>query len=157
MIKEISYLSACYNPGADLWVVPSSPNSSWYKKLNWYCSSQLSVWTYKKKPSFSNKLNEIISDETLPFTDKINDSGQDILVDTINIFPNRAVLAIDVSNGLYTWLDDLTKKSEQLNTNKIRIFWGQNQIQDLQRGLNEYRAKLSDLSLEIVTCEPDKL
>lgn len=157
MIKEISYLSACYSPGSDLWVVPASTNSSWFKKLNWYCSSQLTLWTYKKKPSFSPQLKDIIMQETLPFHENLELRSNDILVDTINIFPNRAVLAIDVSRGLNLWLKDLKRKSVQLSTNKIRIFWGQNQIQDFIRGLENAKSDLDGLNLEVITCEPDRL
>lgn len=157
MIKEISYLSACYSPGADLWIVPASPNNNWYKKLNWYCSSQLSVWSYKPQPKFSSKLKEIIKSETLPFIDEIHLTSNDILVETNNIFPNSAVLAMDASKGLNSLLEELIRKALQLNTNKIRIFWGQNQIQELIHGIQAHREYLNDLSLEIVTCEPDKL
>ena len=157
MIKEISYLSACYTPGADLWVVPLSQNSSWFRKLNWYCSSQLTLWFFKKHPSFSPQMKDIIQKEALPFNDSQKMSATDILVDTTNIFPNRAVLAIDVSKGLNFWLKDLRSKSDQLNTSKIRIFWGQSQIQELIKGLKEIQNDLEDLSLEIITCEPDRL
>ncbi len=157
MIKEISNLNACYNPGADLWVVPLSPNSTWFRKLNWYCSSQLTLWSYKKAPSFNTKLKSIIENEALPFSDTPLTQANDILVDTTNIFPNRAVLAIDVSKGLSTWLQNLRKKSDQLNAHQIRIFWGQSQIHDLLQGLKELKHELDDVSLEIVTCEPDKL
>ncbi len=157
MIKEISYLSACYSPGSDLWVVPSSPNCSWFKKLNWYCSSQLTVWSYKKKPCFSATLKDIVKKETLPFKESLDLISNDILVDTKNVFPNRAVLAIDVSKGLSFWLKDLKRKSEQLDTDKIRIFWGQNQIQEFIKGLEKAQGDLEGLNLEIITCEPDKL
>ena len=157
MIKEISYLSACYTPGADLWVVPLSQNSSWFRKLNWYCSSQLSLWSFKKAPVFTPQLKNIIQKEALPFSDAPIAASKDILVDTTNIFPNRAVLAIDVSRGLSVWLKDLRKKSDQLNTGKIRIFWGQSQINELIKGLKELQHDLEDLNLEIITCEPDKL
>lgn len=157
MIKEISYLSACYNPGADLWVVPATSNSSWYKKLNWYCSSQLTIWTYKKQPSFSPQLKKIIQEEALPFEENPIVGSNNILVDTTHIFPNRAVLALDVSPGLKIWLQEIKRKSQQLNTSKIRIFWGQSQIQDLIQGLRDSQNLLEDLNLEIITCEPDKL
>ncbi len=157
MIKEINYLSACYAPGADLWIVPASPNSNWFKKLNWYCSSQLSIWNFKEKPVYSEKLKEIIKQESFPFSESQVDMTKDILVDTKNIFPNRAVLAIDVSRGLQSWLRELNNKSNQLNAAKVRIFWGQSQLSDFLKGLNSFSDHLIDLNLEIVTCEPDKL
>lgn len=157
MIKEISYPSACYAPGADLWVVPATANSAWYKKLNWYCSSQLTIWAYKKKPAFSDKLKQIIESESLPFSDDHSSTSKNILVDTANVFPNRAVLALDVSTGLTTWLSEIKAKSNQLNTNKIRIFWGQSQLQELLQGLKSIQKDLEDLSVEVITCEPDKL
>ena len=158
MIKEISYPSACYTPGADLWVVPATANSAWYKKLNWYCSSQLTIWSYKKKPVFSNKLKQIIESETLPFKEDTSlISSNNILVDTANVFPNRAVLALDVSTGLTSWLGEIKAKSHQLKTNKIRIFWGQSQLTELLQGLRSIQNDLEDLSVEVITCEPDKL
>jgi hypothetical protein len=156
VIKEINYLSACYSPGSDLWIVPSTPNSNWYKKLNWYCSSQLSIWTFKTKPDFADPLKEIIKNESLPFLPEYQ-SNQDILIDTSNIFQNRALLAIDISKGLENWLSELSKKSNQLNIDSVRIFWGQSQIQDFLKSLVTYKHLLSDIHLEIVTCEPDRL
>ncbi len=157
MIKEINYLSASYAPGADLWVVPASPNSNWFKKLNWYCSSQLSIWNYKEKPTYSEPLKSIILREALPFKEIDNDLSKDILVDTKNIFPNKAVLAIDVSHGLKSWLSQLSQKSKQLDTHQVRIFWGQSQINEFLSGMNEFKDHLIDMNIEIVTCEPDKL
>lgn len=157
MIKEINYLSASYAPGADLWVVPASQNSQWFKKLNWYCSSQLSIWFYKEHPKYSETLKNIIATEALPFSENQINIQNDILVDTQKIFPNKAVLAIDVSHGLDSWLGELNLKAKQLKSSQVRIFWGQNQIADFLNGLNKFKAPLSDLNLEIVTCEPDKL
>lgn len=157
MIKEINYLSASYAPGADLWVVPASANSNWFKKLNWYCSSQLSIWNYKEKPIYAEALKSIIAKESLPFKELDQDPSKDILVDTKNIFPNKAVLSIDVSKGLKSWLIQLNQKSKQLGTDQIRIFWGQSQIDEFLNGMNDFKDHLSDLNIEIVTCEPDKL
>lgn len=157
MIREIQHLAACYKPGAELWVVPTSPNSSWFKKLNWYCASQLTLWKYKQKPSYSEKLSKIVKTEALPFTDKLEAHLNNILVDTTTVFPNRAVLALDVSLGLEDWLEQLNQKATKLNSSSLRIFWGQSQLKEMITGLKKSEPLLNNFTIEIVTCEPDKL
>lgn len=156
-LNEISQLASTFVPGADLWAVPFSPYSEWFKKLNWYTSSQLTLWVYKKPPVFSDSLRKIIQDEQLPFTDQKAADQNHILVYTQNIFPNKGVLALNVEIGLHKWLVELHKKALELNLNSIRIFWGSNQIEDLLKGLMAEQERFSDFELEVVTCEPDPL
>ena len=52
MINQIHQIPQCYSSGCDLWVLPLNPDSSWFKRINWYSSSQLSFWMYKKILNF---------------------------------------------------------------------------------------------------------
>lgn len=160
-LNEISELSLTLLPGAELWAVPFSPSSQWFKKLNWYCASQLSRWIYRPTPHYADSLKQIIQSEQLPFTDQKQYPNDFILVHTEKIFPNKALMAINVEpgaqSGLEKWLTDLQKKATQLELNTLRIFWGQKQIDDLLTGLKQTQSLFKDFNLEIVTCEPDPL
>lgn len=156
-LNEISQLTSTFVPGADLWAVPFSPHSAWFKKLNWYTSSQMTLWVYKKQPHFSDSLKKIINEEQLPFTDQKSLPEQNVLVYTENIFPNKGILALNADMGLQNWLVELHNKATSLNLNSIRIFWGSNQIEDLLKGLMAEQARFENFQLEVVTCEPDPL
>ncbi len=156
-LNEISQLASTFVPGADLWAVPFSPHSTWFKKLNWYTSSQMTLWVYKKQPTFSDALKKVIKDEQMPFSDQKTLPENNVLVYTQNIFPNKGILALNVDVGLQNWLVELHKKATELNLNTIRIFWGSNQIEDFLKGLMAEQHRFENFQLEVVTCEPDPL
>ena len=157
MINQIHQIPLCYSSGYDLWVLPLNPDSSWFKKINWYSSSQLSFWMYKKNPEFSIPLDKIIKKEQLPFRPTETNHFKDILVNTNNVFPNKAVLAIDISQGLEEWLKKLRPKANALQIHTVRIFWGEDQLQSLLDGLKVFEDELKSLDIEIVTCDPPSL
>lgn len=156
-LNEISQLASTFVQGADLWAVPFSPYSTWFKKLNWYASSQMTLWVYKKQPHYSDTLQNIVKEEQFPFTDKPLSPDLNILVYTQDIFPNKGILALHVDMGLQNWLIELHKKATSLNLNSIRIFWGSNQIEDFLKGLMAEQARFENFQIEVVTCEPDPL
>lgn len=156
-LNEISQLKSAFLPGSELWAVPLSPHSAWFKKLNWYTSSQMTLWVYKKQPQFSDSLTQIIKKEHLPFAAPKSTENQTLLVHTPDIFPNQGVIAIDVNVGLQNWLTELHQKASTLNLKSVRIFWGNNQIEDFLKGLMAQQDRFADFNLEVVTCEPDPL
>lgn len=156
-LNEISQLKSAFLPGSQLWAVPLSPNSAWFKKLNWYTSSQMTLWVYKKQASFSESLTQIIKKEQLPFAAPKNTENKTLLVHSQDVFPNKGVIAIDVNMGLENWLVELHQKASALKLNSIRIFWGNNQIEDFLKGLMNEQQRFVGYDLEVVTCEPEPL
>lgn len=154
MISQIHQMPQCYSSGSDLWVLPLDPESHWFKRINWYSSSQLSFWMYKKDPEFSTSLNNIIKKEQLPFHPIKTHHFKDILVDTNNVFPNKAVLAIDISQGSTEWLKKLRPKAEALQISTIRIFWGEEQLLSLLENLESFKDEFKTLNIEVVSCDP---
>lgn len=156
-LNEIPHLKSTFLPGAELWVVPMASDNTWFKKLNWYSSSQLSVWFYKRKPTFSEPLKRILNEEKLPFKSDLTHNFHSTLVHTAQIFPSKGLLAIDLSIGLETWFKELKQQAETLKINSIRIFWGQTQLEEFLKVLMAEQKNFASYSLEVVTCEPDPL
>lgn len=110
--------------GYDLWVVIDSPDSYWWKELNFRSSFLLSSLTQRKAHAFtrsvSNETEHILKETHFPALNFKSDS-KTIFIATENHFFNRWLCILENANDLKS--EDFLKNVRNLKCNNLRIFF----------------------------------
>ena len=109
-----------FQPGSKLWLIFFEPKRHLFKTINWRTGFLLQ----------SLKKDQKLLHPTL--------------LDTINIFPNQALLCLPLKKG--TWLSDIHNSWRKLNKPSLRVFIPFNYDEEELCSYGAFQESLCDLS-----------
>jgi len=115
-------LASCYNPGADLWILPERKSSTLTQKLDWYLNFQISRAAKHETQELPERVTQILSKTGLPHLDFIETKKESLLIPSSQLLPNRWVVVIRGSDDFESWVELAFKRWTELRQPSLRLF-----------------------------------
>lgn len=119
----INLLSAAsaYNPGADLWILPSQKQSRWFNRVDWYLNFQLIKATRHHSPKIALELQDLTVECELPAV-KIGNPPHRQMVYSPSLLPNKWVVVVEEGQDFHHWINEIHQIWKNLNEPSLRVF-----------------------------------
>ncbi len=114
--------ASCFNPGADLWILPEEGVSRWAKKVDWYLNFQLARVRTSSPLPIPEEIVKFISFCELPLPAIPFCDGKKNLVASHHLLPNRWSAQLVFQGQLEKWCKDIFEVWERLRKPTLRIF-----------------------------------
>lgn len=115
--------ASAFNPGADLWIIPSaSASSSWRQRIDWYLNFKLTNSHRHTSPKLNTELQEILEETELKseISQEIPSTTLPLMISANKNLPCRWVIEIPVTTE--SWAQQCSKIWKQLNCPTLRVF-----------------------------------
>lgn len=120
-VKKLPHANA-FSIGADLWILPDLPRSSWAQTVDWYVNFQLSKARLHTPAKFSPELQDLVDRHSSEvFRIEVHPKAP-LFLATEKLLPNRETVVLPYEESLETWLDKAVAVWKRLNSPPLRVF-----------------------------------
>lgn len=121
-MAQLLSLASAFNPGHDLWIVPTAAESRWTLRLDWYLNFQIIRAGRHARPQKDAAVEQVLQEiEWSPPNPRL-DRQSPLLVSCDGRLPARWVAVVPGSSKLSDWTESIEKIWRDLQQPTLKIF-----------------------------------